>query len=299
MSSRLNSTPEFSWLRINSINSSLVIMVWYLPGRIIPGRRSWSSAPNRANRKAAGHPVRRLPAIPPPARARSKRRLLSSAARCDDDRPVGKGAVMAVSDARASGFGKMVTVEDLIGPLDELERKRAPKRLWIGGDASIFKSGTLVSVVGSRSPSPAGIRRTRRLARELVRRDMVVVSGLARGIDTVAHETAMDCGGRTVAVLATPLDQATPPGNSRLQQRIIRDHAAVTQFPEGTPILKMNFALRNRTMALLSAATVIVEAGPNSGNSIPGLGSAPARPPVVHTGVRGRAQEGRGRDPRR
>ena len=177
---------------------------------------------------------------------------------------------MAVSDARASGFGKMVTVEDLIGPLDELERKRAPKQLWIGGDASIFKSGTLVSVVGSRSPSAAGIRRTRRLARELVRRDMVVVSGLARGVDTVAHETAMDCGGRTVAVLATPLDQATPPGNSRLQQRIIRDHAAVTQFPEGTPILKMNFALRNRTMALLSAATVIVEAGPNSGTRYQG-----------------------------
>lgn len=170
----------------------------------------------------------------------------------------------------APGFGKMVTVEDLIGPLNELERKRAPKRLWLGGDASIFELGTLVSVVGSRSPSPAGIRRTRRLARELVRRDVVVVSGLARGIDTVAHETAIDCGGRTVAVLATPLDRATPPDNSRLQQRIIRDHAAVTQFPPGAPILKMNFAIRNRTMALLSAATVIVEAGPNSGTRYQG-----------------------------
>lgn len=170
----------------------------------------------------------------------------------------------------APGFGKMVTVEDLIGPLNELERKRAPKRLWLGGDASIFELGTLVSVVGSRSPSPAGIRRTRRLARELVRRDVVVVSGLARGIDTVAHETAIDCGGSTVAVLATPLDRATPPDNSRLQQRIIRDHAAVTQFPPGAPILKMNFAIRNRTMALLSAATVIVEAGPNSGTRYQG-----------------------------
>ena len=170
----------------------------------------------------------------------------------------------------AAGFGKMVTVEDLIGPLNELERRRAPKRLWLGGDASIFELGTLVSVVGSRSPSPAGIRRTRRLARELVRRDVVVVSGLARGIDTVAHETAIDCGGSTVAVLATPLDRATPPDNSRLQQRIIRDHAAVTQFPPGAPILKMNFAIRNRTMALLSAATVIVEAGPNSGTRYQG-----------------------------
>lgn len=163
-----------------------------------------------------------------------------------------------------------MTVEDLIGPLNELERKRAPKRLWVGGDASIFELGTLVSVVGSRSASPEGTRRTRRLARELVRRDMVLVSGLARGIDTVAHATAMDCGGRTVAVLATPLDRATPPGNAKLQQRIIREHAAVTQFPVGAPIRKMNFALRNRTMALLSAATVIVEAGPNSGTRYQG-----------------------------
>lgn len=167
-------------------------------------------------------------------------------------------------DSRDRGVG-VVTVEDLIGSLNEMERKHAPERLWIGGDASIFELGTLVSVVGSRSASPEGIRRTRRLARELVRRGIVVVSGLARGIDTVAHETAMDCGGRTVAVLATPLDRAAPPGNSALQQRIISDHLAVTQFPPGAPIQKMNFTIRNRTMALLSAATVIVEAGPNSG----------------------------------
>lgn len=159
----------------------------------------------------------------------------------------------------------MLKVEDLIGPLSEAERKYAPERLWIGGDASIFESGALVSVVGSRSASSEGIRRARRLARELVEREIVVMSGLARGIDTVAHETAMDCGGRTVAVLATSLDQAAPPGNSMLQQRIIRDHLAVTQFPPGSPIRKMNFTIRNRTMALLSGATIIVEAGPNSG----------------------------------
>ena len=94
---------------------------------------------------------------------------------------------------------------------------------------------------------------------------IVVVSGLARGIDTVAHETAMQYGGRTVAVLATPLDRAAPPGNAGLQQRIIREHVAVTQFPPGTPVQKMNFTIRNRTMALLSVATIIVEAGPNSG----------------------------------
>ena len=177
-----------------------------------------------------------------------------------------KGAIEASAhDSEDFDVGKMVTVEDLIGPLNEMERKHAPERLWIGGDASIFESGTLVSVVGSRSASPEGIRRARRLSWELVRRDFVVVSGLARGIDTVAHETAVKRRGRTVAVLATPLDRASPPGNSALQRRIIRDHLAVTQFPSGAPIQKMNFTIRNRTMALLSAATVIVEAGPNSG----------------------------------
>lgn len=170
-----------------------------------------------------------------------------------------------MADRSAESLGRVVTVEDLIGSLNEMERKHAPERLWIDGDASIFELGTLVSVVGSRSASPEGIRRTRRLARELVGRGIVVVSGLARGIDTVAHETAMDCGGRTVAVLATPLDRAAPPGNSALQQRIISDHLAVTQFPSGASIQKMNFTIRNKTMALLSAATVIVEAGPNSG----------------------------------
>lgn len=159
----------------------------------------------------------------------------------------------------------MVTVEDLLGPLNEMERKHAPERLWIGGDASIFDMGTLVSVVGSRSASPKGIKRARRLAKELVDRGIVVVSGLARGIDTVAHATAMDCGGRTVAVLATPLDRVAPPGNAALQESIIREHVAVTQFPSGAPVQKMNFTIRNRTMALLSVATIIVEAGPNSG----------------------------------
>lgn len=161
--------------------------------------------------------------------------------------------------------GAEVAIEELLGPLNEVERKYAPKHVWVGGDASIFEAGTLISVVGSRAASPEGIRRTRRLARELVQRDVVVVSGLALGIDTVAHRTAIERGGRTVAVLATPLERATPPENSALQRHIVRNHVAVTQFPPGTPIRKMNFALRNRTMALLSVATVVVEADENSG----------------------------------
>ena len=157
------------------------------------------------------------------------------------------------------------SVEDLIGPLNEIERKHAPPELWVAGDRSIFSEGRIVSVVGSRRPSPEGVLRTRRLVSELVKRDIAVLSGLALGVDTVAHVTAMQCGGRTVAVLGTPLDQATPRTNARLQESIINDHVAVSQFAPGTAVQKWFFASRNRTMALLSPATVIVEAHERSG----------------------------------
>ena len=164
-----------------------------------------------------------------------------------------------------TGMEGTTSVEDLIGPLNEIERKYAPRQLWIVGDPSIFSEGRIVSVVGSRRPSPEGVRRTRRLVSELVRRDIAVLSGLALGVDTVAHEAAMRCGGRTVAVLGTPLEQATPRSNARLQQSIMSEHVVVSQFAPGTVVQKWFFTSRNRTMALLSPATIIIEAREGSG----------------------------------
>ena len=161
--------------------------------------------------------------------------------------------------------GVTTSVEDLIGPLNEIERKYAPRQLWVIGDPSIFSEGRIVSVVGSRRPSPEGVRRTRRLVSELVRRDIAVLSGLALGVDTVAHEAAMQCGGRTVAVLGTPVEQATPRSNARLQQSIMSEHVVVSQFAPGTVVQKWFFTSRNRTMALLSPATIIIEAREGSG----------------------------------
>ena len=162
------------------------------------------------------------------------------------------------------------SVEDLIGPLNEIEQKYAPRQLWVSGDPSIFADGCIASVVGSRHPSPAGVRRTRRLLTELVQRNVTVLSGLALGVDTVAHTTAIQRGGRTIAVLGTPLDQVSPKSNTRLQDLIIREHLAVSQFAPGSIGQKWNFAVRNRTMALLSPATVIVEAGERSGTQYQG-----------------------------
>jgi len=157
--------------------------------------------------------------------------------------------------------------EELIGPLNEVERKKAPKVLFLAGDSKLARrgGGLRVSVVGTRTPTAEGVERTRVLALELVRRGIVVVSGLAKGIDTVAHTTTIGAGGRTVAVLGTPLDVAYPAENRELQHRIMREHLAISQFPSGTRGGTKAFPMRNRTMALLSDATIIVEAGEGSG----------------------------------
>lgn len=154
---------------------------------------------------------------------------------------------------------------DVLGPLNDVEAKYAPKHLYLSGDRGLLRKGPRISIVGSRGASEAGLDRARRLARRLAERDIVVVSGLAAGIDRAAHEEALGAGGRTIAVLGTPLDEFYPAENRALQERIARDHLLVSQFPCGHPVTPKNFPIRNRTMALLTDATVIVEAGEKSG----------------------------------
>ena len=96
-------------------------------------------------------------------------------------------------------------------------------------------------------------------------RAIVVVSGLAAGIDTAAHHATLAAGGH-IAVLGTPLDQVYPKTNMALQHQIMREHLCISQFPAGAPIHRKNFPMRNRTMALLSDATVIIEATDTSGS---------------------------------
>ena len=131
-----------------------------------------------------------------------------------------------------------------------------------------------VAVVGTRKPSSAGLARTRKLVKSLVQDDFTVVSGLASGIDTAAHEAAMECGGRTIAVLGTPLSKAYPSENTPLQRRIAKDHLLVSQVPVKRYEMqsfrgnRFFFPERNATMSALTDATVIVEAGDTSGTLI-------------------------------
>ena len=162
-------------------------------------------------------------------------------------------------------IGRKYTPTELMTRLSDVEALNAPASLFVAGEVDLLRVGRRVSVVGSRKASSVGTQRTRLLVRELVDRDIVVVSGLAEGIDTAAHVAALEFKGRTIAVLGTPLNVCYPAANSDLKQRIESDHAVVSQFPNGTPINRRNFPLRNRTMALLTDATIIVEASENSG----------------------------------
>jgi DNA processing protein len=162
-------------------------------------------------------------------------------------------------------MNRSFTPEELLGPLNQAERKHAPKELFVAGDTTLFEILPRVAVVGTRKASPAGLKRAAKLARLLAERQVIVVSGLADGIDTAAHTAAIQAGGRTIAVIGTPLDQAYPKSNSALQDTIARDHAVLSQFPTGYPVSRRSFPMRNATMALIVSASVIVEAGETSG----------------------------------
>jgi DNA protecting protein DprA len=141
-----------------------------------------------------------------------------------------------------------------------------------GSLARVYYAGSLellirpsVSIVGTREVSDAGAARARRVARELAAAGIVVVSGLAKGVDTAALTSAIDSGGSTVAVIGTPLDKAYPAENAALQEKIYEEHLLLTPFRTGERTFKGNFPKRNRVMAAISDATVIVEASDTSG----------------------------------
>lgn len=140
----------------------------------------------------------------------------------------------------------------------------APTVLFHMGDpAPLGARG--VAVVGSRKPSPAGVRFARRLSRDLSAAGVPVVSGLARGIDTAAHEGGLSGVAPGVAVLGTGLDVPYPDGNADLMLEIARGGCVVSEQPLGTPPRRHVFPLRNRLISAFSHAVVVVEAGPRSG----------------------------------
>lgn len=156
-------------------------------------------------------------------------------------------------------------IENYSELLTDTEKKHSPKQLFLAGNHDLLYNKRRVSVVGSRKASREGLIRAKIVSKALVEHDIIVVSGLATGIDTMAHTTAIESGGQTIAVLGTALSKSYPKQNADLLELIKKDHLAISQFPEGYPAQPKNFPIRNRTMALISDATIIIEAGEKSG----------------------------------
>jgi DNA processing protein len=176
---------------------------------------------------------------------------------------------------RAVPFAKLLAMSgtptvDLLGPLNPTELKYAPPTLWTRGDTSLLERHPRVAIVGTQMPSEDGQRRARKLVRELAKVNAVIVSGLAEGVDTIVHTETLKLGGRTIAVIGTPIDESYPPSNRALQTKIGEDNLLASEFAPRMPTGKGNFPRRNRTMALIADVSVIVEAGESSGTQSQG-----------------------------
>jgi DNA processing protein len=139
-----------------------------------------------------------------------------------------------------------------------------PAELYVRGDVEILGEAA-VAIVGARSCSPYGSQVARSIARELASAGLVVVSGLARGIDGEAHRGTLDAGGRTIAVLGCGIDRNYPRSHAQLALRIREQGAVVSEYPPGVEPAPWRFPARNRIIAGLCVATIVVEARERSG----------------------------------
>jgi DNA processing protein len=175
-------------------------------------------------------------------------------------------AAAAIARAETCGI-RLVPWSDAAYPAVLSAIVDPPPVLWVRGNLAAL-SGPAVAVVGSRAASPYGLIVAERLAAELAARGVVVVSGLARGVDAAAHRGALAANGSTLAVLGSGADVIYPAEHESLAGAIEAHGAVVSELPPGTPPQKRFFPLRNRLMSGLSRAVLVVEAGEKSGSLI-------------------------------
>jgi len=159
---------------------------------------------------------------------------------------------------------KALTWNDPAFPTRLKEIPNIPPIIYVRGSIE-QKDEWALAVIGTRQSTTYGREVTKRLTEDLVHNRITIVSGLARGIDSIAHRTALDAGGRTLAVLAHGLDHIYPPENARMAQSIIEHGALISEYPLGTPARRENFPRRNRIMSGLSLGILIVESGDKGG----------------------------------
>lgn len=144
-----------------------------------------------------------------------------------------------------------------------------PERLYYEGAIDLINNPCNIAVVGTRRMSEYGREVTAKFSRDLVSEGWVIVSGLARGVDRVAHETCLTNGGKTIAVLAHGLDMTYPPEHRELRKRIVeRGGLILSEHKEGVPLTKQNLAVRNRIVVAISRCVLVTESPKSSGTKI-------------------------------
>ena len=215
----------------------------------------------------AGHRAREVLALPDEELARAIARskaapFIERAATSDPERML---AAVAASDAWAT-CRHDDAYPDALGDLGD-----GPAVIFGRGNPVLLAElelGDVVTIVGSRRPSRYGLEFARTLSREVAAAGCAVVSGMAMGIDSAAHEGALEAGGRTVAVLGSGVDIAYPARSRRLYEEIVDRGVVIGELPPGTRARRWSFPARNRIMAALGAMTIVVEARERSGSLI-------------------------------
>jgi len=168
----------------------------------------------------------------------------------------------------AEAGGSILTPEDEAYPERLREIYDPPAALWIRGNVSLL-SRPGIAVVGTRQPSPYGAGMAELLSRDLANRRMVILSGMARGVDTAAHKGAIEAGGKTVAVWGTGIDVIYPKENKKLAEQIVATGGTiVSEYPLGTFPAPQNFPIRNRILSGMSVGVLVIEAAEYSGTRI-------------------------------
>jgi DNA processing protein len=162
---------------------------------------------------------------------------------------------------------KFFTLRDKNYPKNLKEIDDAPFVLYYKGTIK-KEDGQALGVVGTRRPTVYGREVTQNLVTDLVGCGLTIVSGLARGVDSIAHKTVIECGGRTIAVFACGLDVIYPPENKRLSEMIIKNGALVSEFPPGLKPSLGSFPYRNRIISGLSLGVLVTEGAERSGSLI-------------------------------
>src|SRR6266851_7230097 len=163
---------------------------------------------------------------------------------------------------------RIIALADSAYPARLKEIYDPPVVLFVRGNVEVLSSPG-IAMVGTRHPTPYGLGMAERLSKDLAARGLVIISGMARGVDTASHRGAIATNGKTVAVFGTGIDVIYPKENSRLSEQILSlGGALISEFPIGTFAAPQNFPIRNRIISGMSAGVLVVEAAEYSGTRI-------------------------------